>query len=387
MRLRLEYDLTLDPSSHVDRIVTAVRTGLLAHRTDDRADVDMTYRTHSGREGLALSLSVNLELAYFGMAERGAAGLVAFLGGTSFRDPAIKGATLSAFSLAGNDAFFPGPRYGTKLLEASASPPPWLSVPVPKSAAHHSWDSVSRTLVRAGVQIITDLSLNLTDYDLAARAEAVSDEVTAGRPVALFFNATSRLEYAVRLVERIATTLQPQLPNLAVGVRICPVAMGFSVFEYLRGWNVPIFAYTLTAHPSGQAAWSQSAYASMINAIGGDVVNVGLLSVPALRRGTLYEAIMPLLNRGSTGTASLPALTGGVEPQVAYEYATTVRDPVLLHTMTPVFRGGLEQRSIRKRVSAIREAVEAGRQSLNIERLFAERSPVIRNWQDLEEQS
>ncbi|MER6357137.1 hypothetical protein ABT186_36320 [Streptomyces sp. NPDC001634] len=386
MTLRLEYDLVLDPSSHVDRIVAAVRAGLLAHRTDSRAEIDMAYRMYANQEEPRLSLSVNLELASFGMAERGSAGLVALLGGTSFRDPAIRSVTLSAFSIMGNDTFFPGPVRGSGLLDSSASPAPWLSVPVPKTAARQSWDSVSRTLVRSGVQVLTDLSLNVTDYELTARAAAVSEEVTAGRPVALFFNATSRLEYAVRLVEKIATTLQPQVPNVAIGVRMCPVAMGFSVFEYLRAWNVPIFAYTLTSYPSGHTSWSQSAYASMINAMGGDVVNIGLLSIPALRRGTLYEAIMPLLNRRNTGKASLPALTGGIEPRVAYEYATAIRDPVLLHTMTPVFRGGLERRSIRKRVKAIREAVEAGRQSLDIERLFAERNPSVRNWQEIEEE-
>ncbi len=386
MTLRLEYDLVLAPSSHVDRVVAAVRAGLLAHRTDSQAEVDMTYRVSTTPDDLRLSLSVDLELSSIGMAERGSAGLVAVLGGTSFRDPAIRSVTLSAFSCLRNDTFFPGPVHGTGLLDGSAAPAPWLSVPVPKTAARQSWDEVSRALVKAGVQVVTDLSLNVTDQELTARAAAVAEEATTGRPVALFFNATSRLEYAVRLVEKIATTLQPTVPNVTVGIRMCPVAMGFSVFEYLRTWNVPIFAYTLTSYPSGRTSWSQAAYASMIHAMGGDVVNIGLLSIPALRSGTLYEAIMPLLSTRNTSKASLPALTGGVEPRVAYEYAAAVRDPVLLHTMTPIFRGGLERRSIRKRVKALREAVEAGRQSLDIERLFAERNSSVRNWQELEEE-
>ncbi|MFJ6293532.1 hypothetical protein ACIQJX_09260 [Streptomyces griseoviridis] len=386
MTLRLEYDLALEPSSHVDRVVATLRAGLLAHRTDRLADIDMTYRTDARQDGLRLSLSVDLELGDFGMAERGSAGLVALLGGTSFRDPAIRNVTLSAFGPRGSDSFFPGPVRGTGLLEGAASPAPWLSVPVPKSAASQSWNEVSRTLVRAGVQVITDLSLNVNDQELTARAAAVAEEATTARPVALFFNATSRLEYAVRLVEKIATTVQPRTPNITLGIRLCPVAMGFSVLEYLRAWNVPIFAYTLASYPSGRTSWSQSAYASMIHAMGGDIVNVGLLSVPALESGTLYEAIMPLLSRGNGGKASLPALTGGVEPRVAYAYAAAVNDPVLLHTMTPVFRGGLEHRSVRKRVKAIREAVEAGRRSLDIERLFAERNSSVRNWQELEEE-
>ncbi|MFS8197283.1 hypothetical protein ACLVWQ_01220 [Streptomyces sp. CWNU-52B] len=386
MTLRLEYDLVLAPSSHVDRIVATVRKGLLAHRTDSRAEIDMTYRTNSTQDDLFLSLSVDLELGSFGMAERGSAGLVALLGGTSFRDPAIRSVTLSAFSLLGTDPLFPGPIRGTGILDGSAGPAPWLSVPVPKTAARQSWNEVSRALVRAGVQVVTDLSLNVTPHELTLRAAAVADEATAGRPVALFFNATSRLDYAVRLTERIATTLQPQVPNITVGIRMCPSAMGFSVLEYLRTWNVPIFAYTLTSYPSGRTFWSQAAYASMIHAMGGDVVNIGLLSVPALRGGTLYEAIMPLLSRRNARKASLPALTGGVEPRVAYAYAAAVSDPVLLHTMTPIFRGGLEERAVRKRVKAIREAVEAGRRSLDIERLFAERNSSVRNWQALEEE-
>ncbi|WP_416979413.1 hypothetical protein [Streptomyces sp. T028] len=386
MTLRLEYDLVLAPSSHVDRIVATVRAGLLAHRTDSQVGIDMTYRTNRTQDDLRLSLSIDLELESFGMAERGSAGLVALLGGTSFRDPAIKSMTLSAFGFLGDDTFFPGPARGTSLLDGSASPAPWLSVPVPKTAARQAWDDVSRTLVRAGVQVITDLSLNVNDHELTTRAAAVAEETTADRPVTLFFNATSRLDYAVRLVEKIATTLQPQVPNVTIGIRLCPVAMGFSVFEYLRAWNVPIFAYTLTSYPSGRTSWSQSAYASMIHAMGGDVVNIGLLSVPALHSVTLYEAIMPLLSRRSGRRASLPALTGGVEPRVAYAYATAVSDPVLLHTMTPIFRGGLERRSIRKRVKALREAVEAGRRSLDVERLFAERNSSVRNWQELEEE-
>ena len=385
MTLRLEYDLVLAPSSHVDQIVATVRRGLLAHRTDNQAEIDMIYRTNTTEDDLRLSLSVELELGSFGMAERGSAGLAALLGGTSFRDPAIRNVRLSAFRCVGDDTFFPGPARGTGLLDASARPAPWLSVPVPKTAAHQAWNEVSRTLVQAGVQVITDLSPNVSDQELATRSAAVAEEATANHPVVLFFNATSRLDYAVRLVEKIATTLQPRVPNITIGIRMCPVAMGFSVLEYLRAWNVPIFAYTLTAYPSGRTSWSQSAYASMIHAMGADVVNVGLLSVPALRAGTLYEAMMPLLSRRSSRKASLPALTGGVEPRVAYEYAAAVDDPVLLHTMTPIFRGGLDRRNIRKRVTAIREAVEAGRRSLDIDRLFAERNSSVRNWQELEE--
>lgn len=385
MTLRLEYDLALAPGTHIDQIVAAVRKGLLAHRTNDRAEIDITYRRHPDYEGLRLSLSVSLDLTSFGIAERGSAGLAAFLSGVSFRDPAIQNLTLSAFSLTGSDAFFPGPLYGTRLLTSPTSPPPWLSVPIPKSVPRNTWAGVSQTLVRSGIQVLTDLSLNLTHHDLEARVAAVSNEVDARRPVALFFNATSRLEYAVRLVERISTILQPGAPNLIIGVRICPVAMGFSVFEYFRTWNVPIFAYTLTSYPSGHAAWSQAAYSSMINAIGGDIVNVGLLSVSALRRGTLYEAMLPLLNDRSGRKASLPALTGGVEPRVAYEYGSLVDDPVVLHTMTPVFRGGMEKKAIRKRVKAIREAVDVGQRGRDVEQLFASRSAAVRNWQDLEE--
>ncbi|WP_157519124.1 hypothetical protein [Herbidospora mongoliensis] len=385
MTLRLEYDLTLTPPTHVDRVVETVRTGLLAHRTNKFAELEMTYRTRSGADGLALSLSVNIELPDFGMMERGAAGLAAFLGGTSFRDPEIRSATLSTFSLSRDDSSFPGPLHGISLLATSAWTSPLLSVPIPKSIARNSWADVSRTLIDSGVQVLTDLSLNLTDNEMASRVAAVSEAADPQRPVAIFLNATTRLEYTLRLAEKIVTTLQPRAPNIRIGVRICPVAMGFSVFEYLRTWNLPIFAYTLTAYPAGHAAWSQAAYASMVNAIGGDIVNVGLLSLTALHRGTLHETIMPLLNKGNLARASLPALTGGIEPRVAYEYARILQHPFVLHTMTPVFRDGIDRKSLRRRVQAIKEAAVAGRQSFNIEELFAARSPIVKNWQEIEE--
>ncbi|GGM91989.1 hypothetical protein [Streptomyces fuscichromogenes] len=137
MTLRLEYDLVLAPSSHVDQIVATVRTGLLAHRTDSQAEIDMTYRTSTTQDDLRLSLSVELELGHFGMAERGSAGLAALLAGTSFRDPAIRTVRLSAFRYVGDDTFFPGPARGTGLLDASARPAPctdWRPAPADRTS-------------------------------------------------------------------------------------------------------------------------------------------------------------------------------------------------------------------------------------------------------------
>ncbi|MFW6641402.1 hypothetical protein ACOALZ_15325 [Nocardiopsis algeriensis] len=384
MNVRLEYDLTLAPSTRVDEIVGQVRKGLLAHRVDPGADLGMSYRSGTGETGTTVALSVDMDLEAFGFDVRGAAGLAAVLSGTSFRDPGIRGITLSGFGISRRTPYFPGPRLGLDLLGPGNPEPPWLSVPVPKSVAGRSWARVARSLVGSGVRVLTDLSLFLTDEQVAARARAVADAVGDGPAVALFLNATGRLEYASRLAERVST-LQPSHPRVVMGLRVCPASMGFSVLEYLRSWEVPLFAYTLSTYPSGRMNWSQAAYAAMVNCIGADVVNVGLLSVSAFREGTLYETMMPLLNGGTEGRASLPALTGGVEPRVAYEYTSALHDPFLLHTMTPVFRGGTEHKDISRRVKAILEAVEAARGAADVADLFAGRSPRIRNWQALEE--
>jgi len=389
MSIIVTYDVSYREDATPDEIVRMLRGGYANFAVDRSPEhlPEVTYTRKIGAVPPTLAMTVTAEPDHLMLTHRGAAGLMMLLGGTNFRDPKILRVVLTDVYLREDPGGFPGPLLGRSLLSSPADGGPWLSVPLPKSLPRDAFADVCSALIQGGVRVVNDLRIDLTAVEQLERAEIIAGEIDKlpQQRAALFFNGTAKLSYALDLAGLIETRLRAVSPNLVVGMRICPVSVGYSVLELLRQRTIPIFAYTVAPIPSGDIAWTTSAYASLMNIFGADVVNIGLLSRTLFEKGTLLESILSLSRRRESGFPSLPALTGGVTPEVAYDYGTTLDAPYLLHTMTPVFSGGLAAEAIRRRVEAILEAVSAGGERLEPDRLFAMRDPRVRSWQSLRE--
>lgn len=380
--INLCYTVEVADGATPDDSFRAIKAGFRRYGPIPGANLEprLSYSSQTNALRTSFKLSISGGAHDLGLADRGYAGLIMLVSGNAFRDSSIVSARLESIDVLDEANYLPGPAYGSNLAAAYSAPYPWLSIPVPRNIANSDWATVAPTLANAGVTFITDMSLNLTPDEMRRRIDQLATRVN--RHITLFFNGTGRLSYLSELANQIVNGLQSRSQDVTVGIRICPISVGYSVMEHLRTMRIPLYAYTLGPLPTEPRGWSQSAYTSLVSLLGADILNVGLFSLANMTKGTLHEAVSAT-SCANYGETSIPAFTGGIEPQVAYDYATKLDPPYILHTMTPVFRAGVSKKELTKRVRAICEGASAGRDGLSVTELFASRDRRVRNWRDL----
>lgn len=386
MPLTLSYEVQHDLGVTSDELISGILRGFTAYAADQGtgAAPDVSYSRKEDSSGASLALTVSYEPDEIKLKERRAAGLVMILSGTPFRDARIRRATLTEILMREDPGGFPGPRYGQDLLSTDSSAIS-LSVPLPKSFGAPEFFRKTEVLLRSGVSILTDLKLDSSMDEIRRRAlHLASIKRPTLTPLPCYFvNATTSLIRIDQISDMIEATRDEFVNRLIIGVRLCPICVGYAVLEHLRLREIPVYAYTLAPVPSGDLAWSPGAYASLMNLLGADIVNVGLLSPSLLERGSLLETLLPLQRRRETGKKTIPALSGGVTPEVAYRYGETLQYRYILHTLTPILGGDPDLDLIERRVRATVEAATAGQKGLEASALFASNDKRVRNWQTI----
>lgn len=367
---RLHYFVRLRPESSPEhlkqdlnaafRSLDELARGNAGAKQERASDVRVSFNSSLGCYVVAVVLSVNA----LGLDSGGMARLLSSLFGNQFRHESVEWASLYSIEpLPGIGTYVSSPAVGLDSIHRRTGnvDQPVFSVPLPRGLRSDDEKSLTSALIGAGVGILTQSPFTTT---LPGELERIANDLDAlanahRRHVMYFVNATSKLQFINGYLREL-----PKLKreHVTMGLRICPLSIGLNVCSWIRTTvDCPIYGYNLL--PLGQPLnpsyeVTPQSVATLLRLSGVDAVNAGL-KYETFSKGTSVQDFVSACREPLTDNiaTTLPMLTGGITPRLAYTIVRSHGLDVGLHIKKPLLKFGLQPKTLKGTMDAYREAV------------------------------
>lgn len=193
----------------------------------------------------------NLFLRYdgekIGISNGGVSRLLSIFFGNPFRHKSVVTVFLTNIKFSDKALEqFPGPIWGQEGVSNffDRRKKPYISVPLPIELEKTQQEFLIHTLVSCDIPIFCDSPIsNRSEEELSEDINLFASIASAHKKRIIYFlNANVRVKMLSKLINLIKKFRHQYL---ALGLRMCPFSVGFSICSYVRQCNIPIYGYNL----------------------------------------------------------------------------------------------------------------------------------------------
>jgi len=399
MHFDLTYIVNLDNNYSVDQLVRDISVGFSGisgikswtENSDNYIDQEqlVTYTTLGNDNSYQVFIKISGDR--IGIKEGGLSRFATIIFGNPFRHDGVQNVFLTKIEFSTELAnHFKGPVIGLEGLKTFFKEKsfPLKSVPLPIDLHEQDKHKLIGRLVKNGINIVTESPIyNSTKNELLRDIkyfERLQKKISM--PFIYFVNSTVILDRIFDYIEIISELNSNN--NFKIGLRLCPLSVGFNTCLFIRKFNIPIYGYNLlniANAEGGKYCISSGALSKIMRIVGCDLINVGLRAKNILRKPVSNEIISAATKgHDQNFKQSIPVFTGSLTPRTAYQVVSEYGSNIGLHVKKPLLRSGLSGNELEKNISAFCEAIELAKLGIPIDKAMEREDGQTKFWRDYE---